>query len=70
MSQSTIFQSCRDGEYKVEDEFYYPSSKNKGADQLRRYYKADLHLCFRICKLFALRKLAHVINRDVFNFKK
>ena len=29
---------------------YYPSSENKGADQLRGYSEADLHLCFRICK--------------------
>ena len=25
-------------------------SENKGADQLRGYRKADLHLCFRMCK--------------------
>ena len=30
---------------------YYPSSENKGADQLRGYREADLRLCFRICKL-------------------
>ena len=30
---------------------YYPSSKNKGADQLRGYREADLRLCFRICRL-------------------
>ena len=29
---------------------YYPSSENKGADQLRGYHEADLRLCFRICK--------------------
>ena len=29
---------------------YYPYSENKGADQLRGYRKADLRLCFRICK--------------------
>ena len=29
---------------------YYPCSENKGADQLRSYCKADLRLCFRICK--------------------
>ena len=34
---------------KVE-ELYYPCSENKGADQLRSYCKADLHL-FRICKI-------------------
>ena len=26
---------------------YYPCSKNKGADQLHGYHKADLHLCLR-----------------------
>ena len=35
---------------KVE-ELYYPSSENKGADQLRGYREADLRLCFRICRL-------------------
>ena len=30
---------------------YYPSSENKGDDQLRRYCEADLRLCFRICRL-------------------
>ena len=34
---------------KVEG-LYYLSSENKGADQLRGYLEADLHLCFRICK--------------------
>ena len=27
------------------------SSENKGADQLRGYREADLHLCFSLCKL-------------------
>ena len=35
---------------KVE-ELYYPCSENKGTDQLLCYREADLHLCFRICKL-------------------
>ena len=30
---------------------YYPSSENKGADQLRGYREADLRLCFRLCGL-------------------
>ena len=30
---------------------YYPSSENKGADQLRGYREADLRLCFRISRL-------------------
>ena len=29
---------------------YYPFSENKGPDQLRCHRKADLRLCFRICK--------------------
>ena len=36
---------------KKVEEFNYPCSKNKGADQLRSYYEADLHLCFRLCRL-------------------
>ena len=28
----------------------WQQAKNKGADQLRGYRKADLRLCFRICK--------------------
>ena len=36
---------------KEEEGLYYPCSENKGADQLRGYREADLHLCFRICKL-------------------
>ena len=31
----------------MEEELYYPSSENKGADQLRGYREADLRLCFR-----------------------
>ena len=30
---------------------YYPSSENKGADQLRGYREAELRLCFRLCRL-------------------
>ena len=50
---------------------YYPSSENKGADQLRSNREADLRLCFRICRLlvFSWRGsnegeiLAIIINR-------
>ena len=35
----------------VEEELYYPSSENKGADQLRGHREADLRLCFRLCRL-------------------
>ena len=34
-----------------EEELYYPCSENKGADQLRGHRKADLRLCFRLCRL-------------------
>ena len=30
---------------------YYPSSENKGTDQLRGYREADLRLYFRLCRL-------------------
>ena len=36
---------------EVEKELYYPSSENKGADQLCGSREADLRLCFRICRL-------------------
>ena len=36
---------------KVEEKLYYPSSENKGADQLRGFREADLRLCFRLCRL-------------------
>ena len=34
----------------LEKELYYPSSENKGADQLRGNREADLRLCFRLCR--------------------
>ena len=42
---------------KKVEKWYYLCSENKGADQLRGYRKADLRLCFRICKslVFSLR---------------
>ena len=33
---------------EVEEELYFPSSENNGADQLRSYCEADLRLCFHI----------------------
>ena len=35
---------------------YYPSSENKGADQLRGFREADLRLCFRLCKLLVFSR--------------
>ena len=46
-------------------EFYYLSSENKGADQLRSYGEADLQLCFRICRLFS-DSVAHIIKFNIF----
>ena len=34
-----------------DEEFYYPSSENKGADKLCSYCEADLRICFRLCRL-------------------
>ena len=47
---------------------YYPSSENKGADQLRGYREADLRLCFRICKnpVFSRRGSSYVLNLTLF----
>ena len=43
---------ARDLKFQIwkEEGLYYPSGKNKGADQLRGPREADLRLCFRICK--------------------
>ena len=35
---------------KEKEGLYYPSSENKGTDQLRYYCEADLRICFRIGK--------------------
>ena len=34
----------------VVEELHYMCGENKGPDQLHGYHKADLCLCFRICK--------------------
>ena len=36
---------------KKVEELYYPCSENQGADQLRNDCKADLRLCFHICRM-------------------
>ena len=51
---------------------YYPSSENKGADQLRGHREADLRLCFRICRLLVFprggsyRLLSARTNKEFF----
>ena len=37
--------------FRKKGEWYYPSSENKGADQLHSYCEADQYLCFRIGKI-------------------
>ena len=65
---------------------YYPSSENKGADQLRGYREADLRLCFRLCRLlvfpwggsnvditfleFQLQALANYSKQSLANYSK
>ena len=49
--------------YEVEG-FYYPCSENKGADQLRGYREADLHLCFHICKNRFSHDAAHLKDNN------
>ena len=46
---------------------YYLFSENKGADQLRSYRKADLLLCFRICKKRFSHDAAHISSWPVSN---
>ena len=44
-----------------EEKLYNPSSKNKGADQLRSYCKADLRLCFyHMKKIWFSHDAAHI----------
>ena len=49
----------------VEEELYYPSSENKGADQLRGYREADLRLCFRLCRCRFSHEAAHLKDIDL-----
>ena len=50
-----------------EEELYYPSSENKGADKLRGYREADLRLCFRICRLLVFPRGGSSINLQILN---
>ena len=51
---------------------YYPSGRNKGADQLRGYREADLRLCFRICKnpVFSRRGSFYEFKKKRYNQTK
>ena len=55
---------------------YYPSSKKKGADQLRGHREADLRLCFRLCRLLVFpwggsySQTRNVIKIGPFTFDK
>ena len=54
---------------KVEEEMYYPSSENKGADQLRGYCEADLRLCFCLCRLLVFPWGGSFIKINLSSFK-
>ena len=41
---------------------YYPSSENKGADQLLGYREAGLRLCFRIYRLLVFLRGGSLIE--------
>ena len=49
---------------------YYPSSENKGADQLRGYREADLRLCFCLCRLLVFPCGGSVIAKITSEEKK
>ena len=49
---------------KTDDGLYYLCSENKGADQLRGYRKADLRLCFRICKMLVFARRGTFVYYD------
>ena len=44
----------------VEEELYYSSSENKGAD----HREADLRLCFRICRLLAFSRRGSILLHE------
>ena len=43
---------------------YYPSSENKGTDQLRSNHEADLRLCFRLSRLFSHEAAQIIWTKD------
>ena len=43
---------------------YFPSSENKGTDQLHGYHKADLRLCFHLCNCWFSHEAAHIIRPE------
>ena len=46
---------------------YYPSSENKGADQLRGYREADLRLCFRLGKNLVFSRCGSFVKAQIQN---
>ena len=46
---------------KIVEGSYYLCCENKGADQLRSYREADLHLCFRIAKRWFSHDADHIL---------
>ena len=54
----------------VEEELYYPSSENKGADQLRGYREADLRLCFRLCRLLVFPRGGSNTHKGLYSYNR
>ena len=48
---------------------YYPSSENKGADQLRGYREADLRLCFRHADCWFSDEAAQMFYQETRKFE-
>ena len=49
------------------EELFYLYGENKGADQLRCYREADLHLCFLI---YAKKQFSHDTAHFIINITK
>ena len=50
--------------------FGFRKYRNQGADQLRSYCEADLHLCFRICRLLVFSCGGSIIITILLNIQK
>ena len=48
---------------------YYPYSKNKGADQLRSYWEADLCLCFVYADCWFSHEAAFIMSNKLLKYE-
>ena len=61
-TQTALYSHRRWVEIQEVEEFYYLCSENKDANQLHGYSRADLRLCFRICKKRFSHAGAHIVS--------